>query len=124
MSVILCAPAATSALAAQHPDRHAAVAAALGCPDHSSGVLKTKLVELMRSTGMPSGVRACGVVCAISSMSLSCSWAGLSAVGYSSSDAVSLASATMAQQRLLNNMPTLYGQHDIQRVFEEAMHYW
>jgi hypothetical protein len=30
----------------------------------------------------------------------------------------------MAQQRLLNNMPTCYEQHSIQRVFEEAMNYW
>jgi hypothetical protein len=30
----------------------------------------------------------------------------------------------MAQQRLLNNMPTAYEQQRIQRVFEEAMDYW
>ena len=49
---------------------------------------------------------------------------GIAAAGYSSSDAESLAAATMAQQRLLNNMPTCYEQHSIQRVFEEAMSYW
>jgi hypothetical protein len=30
----------------------------------------------------------------------------------------------MAQQRLLNNMPTPYDQQRIQQVFEEAMNYW
>jgi hypothetical protein len=30
----------------------------------------------------------------------------------------------MAQQRLLNNMPTLYEQHRIEQVFQEAMDYW
>jgi hypothetical protein len=61
MSVILCAPASVAALASQHPERHAAVAAALGCTSFSScqtslpAALKSKLVQLMRSTGMPSG---------------------------------------------------------------------
>jgi hypothetical protein len=49
---------------------------------------------------------------------------GLAATGYSSSDAAVLASATMAQQRLLNNMPTLYEQDRIEQVFQEAMDYW
>jgi hypothetical protein len=62
MSVILCAPAAVASLAALHPDRHAAVAAALGCDvvngshSNAAATLKSKLVQLMRSTGMPSGV--------------------------------------------------------------------
>jgi hydroxyacid-oxoacid transhydrogenase len=115
MSVILCAPAAAAALAAQHPERHAAVASALGCMTGSSSSshstfhsqlaqrLKSKLVQLMRNTGMPSG---------------------LAATGYSCSDAASLAQATMAQQRLLNNMPSTFEQQRIQRVFEEAMVYW
>jgi hypothetical protein len=60
MSVMLCAPAAVAALAPQHPARHAAVAAAIGCPSSSSDsnlaeALKIKLVQLMRSTGLPSG---------------------------------------------------------------------
>ena len=111
MSVILCAPAAAAALAAQHPERHAAVASALGCitdssnssHTHLASILKSKLVQLMRSTGMPSG---------------------LAATGYNSSAAASLAAATMAQQRLLNNMPSTYDEARIQRVFEEAMVYW
>jgi hypothetical protein len=62
MSVILCAPAAVAAMATLHPGRHATVAAALGCGDsagsHSNlaATLKSKLVQLMRSTGMPSGL--------------------------------------------------------------------
>ncbi len=61
MSVVLCAPAAVASLASLHPHRHADVAAALGCSDISSNhtnvaaTLKSKLVQLMRSTGMPSG---------------------------------------------------------------------
>jgi hypothetical protein len=140
MSVVLCAPAAVAALASHHPDRHAAVAAALGCSGFGSSqttlsaTLKSKLVQLMRSTGMPSGThvflvkslflslfRAPSLLCALD---VTYVVSGIAAAGYSSSDAASLAAATMAQQRLLNNMPTCYEQHSIQRVFEEAMSYW
>lgn len=53
-----------------------------------------------------------------------CSRAGLAATGYTSSDAASLADATMLQQRLLNNMPAAYERHSIEQVFQEAMVYW
>ncbi len=49
---------------------------------------------------------------------------GLAAAGYTSSDASSLADATMVQQRLLNNMPTMFERHGIEQVFQEAMSYW
>jgi alcohol dehydrogenase class IV len=130
MSVVLCAPAAVAALAKQHPERHAAVAAALGCAYDSSGhanlaaSLKSKLVQLMRNTGMPSGMGRSCMHAYLRSNDYILLSLGLSAAGYSSCDAVLLAGATMMQQRLLNNMPATYERLHIEQVFQEAMDYW
>jgi hydroxyacid-oxoacid transhydrogenase len=110
MAVILNAPAVFRATARTDPGRHLAAARHLGAevrdavPEDDAGmILAERLIQVMRAVGMPNG---------------------LGGVGYSRSDATSLAGGAWHQQRLLMNAPVTFDEAMLAHAFEEAVRYW
>lgn len=109
MSVVLNAPAVFRKTAPVFPERHLEAARLLGAdtrdagPDDAGEVLAARLVELMRTCEMPSG---------------------LAAVGYGEDDIDALTAGAHAQQRLLTNAPCEMSKPVLADLFREAMRYW
>lgn len=109
MSVILTAPAAFRFTAPAAPGRHLEAARLLGAEVEGQAladageILAATLIALMRSTGMPNG---------------------LSAVGFTESDAAVLAQGTLPQHRVTRLSPRPADRADLEKLFSEAMRYW
>jgi len=110
LSVVINAPAAFRFTADASPDRHLRAAAALGVPgtegadpDDAGDLLAGRLEEMMRATGLPSG---------------------LEALGYSEDDVPRLVEGTWKQQRLLVMAPKEVTRDDLAALFRAGMRYW
>jgi hydroxyacid-oxoacid transhydrogenase len=108
MSVILNAPAVFRFTATANPERHLYAARLLGAdtsqvgPEDAGELLATTLIDLMRRTGMPNGLRA---------------------VGFSSDDVDDLVVGTLPQHRVTKLSPRPASADDLRRLFLDAMTY-
>ncbi|MCB1897608.1 MAG: iron-containing alcohol dehydrogenase, partial [Rhodocyclaceae bacterium] len=91
------------------PDRHLDAARWLGADltgatdDDAGERLASRLIELMRITGIPNGVGG---------------------VGYGSADLPTLAAGAWAQQRLVRNAPKAVDEAGLGELFGSALCYW
>ncbi len=108
MSVILSAPAVFARTASTSPERHLQAAAWLGADAANAGfddageVLSAHLKTLMRTTGMPRGLKG---------------------VGYQQSDIQRLAQGAIVQKRLLDNAPVAVDEALLSELYEAALSY-
>lgn len=109
MSVIVNAPSVFRKTAHACPERHLEGAGFLGADvngagdDDAGGILGTRIVELMKASGIPNGVGG---------------------VGYGAGDIGALIDGTLPQQRLLKNAPMEIGAEQLHAMFEGALSYW
>jgi alcohol dehydrogenase class IV len=108
MSVIVSAPAVARFTAPAAPERHRLAANLLGASgaidDEAAGeALAAELARLMRTTGMPNGLRA---------------------LGYADGDIPALVEGAFAQQRLLANAPRPVEREDLAHLFGDAFAAW
>jgi alcohol dehydrogenase class IV len=109
MAVVLNNPSVWRHTARAHPERHLHCARCLGAdlngatPDDAGEVLASRVIELMRATGMPNG---------------------LSALGFGDGDVDALATGAEPQYRVIRNAPVDVGRGELQALFRSAMRYW
>ena len=109
ISVIVNAPSVFRTTAAALPARHADAAEWLGAdsrgagPDDAGEVLVSRILQMMRDTGMPNGVGG---------------------LGYVDSDVTKLAEGAYAQQRLLTNAPIAVDRESLAALYRGASAYW
>lgn len=109
MSVIVNAPSAFRYTAQACPERHLHGARLLGgdatdVSDSESGsILAGRLIDMMRTTGMPNGVGG---------------------VGYTERDIPDLVEGAYAQKRLLLQSPRSVEQNDLAGIYSDAMNLW
>ena len=109
LSVIVNAPSVFRTTAAALPSRHVDAAGWLGAdsrgagPDDAGEVLVTRILRMMRDTGMPNGVRE---------------------LGYGDRDVARLADGAFAQQRLLANAPIPVSRESLAVLYRGAAQYW
>ena len=109
MSVIVNAPSVFRKTARACPERHLEGARFLGADvngadnDDAGELLGTRIVELMKASGIPNGVGG---------------------VGYGAGDIGALIEGTLPQQRLLKNAPMEIGAEQLHAMFEGALSYW
>jgi hydroxyacid-oxoacid transhydrogenase len=109
MSVIMNAPSVFRFTAPACPERHLHAAALLGASidgfgdDDAGNVLSTRIIELMRATAMPNGLRA---------------------LGYSPDDTPALTAGAFPQRRLFDNAPREIAREQLCALYESAMTYW
>ena len=109
ISVVINAPAAFRFTAKAAPERHLEAASALGAnvsgidPADGGELLATTLIEMMRKTGIPSG---------------------LAEIGYTDADVPRMAAAAFAQKRPLAQAPLAITEDDLAAIYRGAMRYW
>jgi hydroxyacid-oxoacid transhydrogenase len=109
MSVILNAPAVFRFTAPASPERHLLAARLMGVdtrgagPDDAGELLAGALIDVMRRTDMPSGLRA---------------------VGYTPADVEQLVAGTLPQHRVTKLSPRPAGPEELRGLFMDAMAYW
>lgn len=109
MSVILNAPSVFRWTGPADPQRHLRVASLMGVdttgihPDDAGETVATTIIDLMRRTGMPSG---------------------LSEVGYEPDDIDALVEGTLPQRRITQLSPKAFSTDDLRQLFLGAMRYW
>jgi hydroxyacid-oxoacid transhydrogenase len=109
ISVILNAPAVFRFTAPAAPHRHLCAAQMLGADITDAGlqdageVLSNRLIEIMRMTGMPSG---------------------LAEIGYSETDLDRLVEGTLPQHRVTKLSPRPASADDLRGIFRDALRYW
>lgn len=109
VSVVLNAPAAFRFTGPAAPAAHLRAADALGAdtrgasPEDGGDLLATRLIAMMRATGLPNG---------------------LSALGYGEADIPGLVTGASAQQRLLTIAPRPVSDEDLRGLYRDAMRYW
>jgi len=109
LSVVLNAPAAFRFTGPACPERHLEAARALGAdvsgaaPADGGELLALRLIEMMRATGLPSG---------------------LAEIGYGDADVPALVAGSFAQTRLLAQAPCPVAEVDLARLYKDAMKYW
>ena len=109
MSVILNAPAVFRFTAEVDPVRHLEAARCLGADvsgaSHADAgeVLAGRIIEIMRLTGMPSG---------------------LAAVGFTEADIDALVEGTIPQHRVTKLSPRPASPNDLRGLFRDALRYW
>lgn len=109
MAVILNAPAVFRFTAPSNPGRHLRAARWIGAEtdgavvEDAGEILAGRIIELMKATGMPSG---------------------LGAVGYGVEDVDALVAGTLPQQRLTKLSPTLADPTAFRALFVESMTLW
>lgn len=109
ISVILTSPSVFRFTAEGAPERHLEAAQCLGADTRDAGnddageVVATRIVELMRATGIPNG---------------------LEGIGFASDDAQALADSAMRQRRAIANAPRETSRDDTVGIFGGAMSYW
>ena len=109
MAVVLNNPSVWRYTAPTNPQRHIDCASYLGAdvrgsmPDDAGEVLATRVIELMKATGMPNG---------------------LSALGFDEDDLDALATGAEPQYRVIKNGPVDVGREEIRALFKQALRYW
>jgi hydroxyacid-oxoacid transhydrogenase len=109
LSVVINAPAAFRFTGHAGPERHLQAAAALGAdtsnaaPADGGELLALRLSDMMRATGLPSG---------------------LAEIGYRDDDIPALVKGSYAQQRLLAQAPCSVSEEDLGNIYRTAMKYW
>ena len=109
MSVILNAPSVFRFTAQADPERHLYAASLLGvdvssaAPSDAGEVLSNALIDIMRRTGMPNGLRA---------------------VGFDEEDVDQLVAGTLPQHRVTKLSPRPASESDLKELFLDAMAYW
>lgn len=109
ISVIVNAPAVFRFTGPACPERHLAAAAAIGAEIRDAGaeaagdVLADRVIEMMRATGIPNGLRG---------------------VGYGPEDVPALTDRSFAQKRLIDNAPCPVGHDQLRALFTAALGYW
>ena len=109
ISVIVGAPSIFRYTAEGAPARHLEAAGFLGAdargatPDEAGEVLSTRLIELMRATGMPNG---------------------LSGIGFGESSVRALAKSSARQGRAIANAPRESNLADMEHMYRGALSYW
>jgi len=109
MSVILNAPSVFRWTASANPERHLQAATWLGAetrgagPESAGDVLSSTLIELMRKTDMPNGLRS---------------------IGFDESDIDELVSGTLPQHRVTKLAPRPVTPEDLRELFRGALSYW
>lgn len=108
MSVILSAPSVYRATGPHAPERHLDAYKCLGGeydagPNEAGDALSELLVDLMKNTGMPNGLRD---------------------VGYNKEDLDRLTDGAIPQKRLLDMAPMAVNRDDVHALFNGALRYW
>ena len=109
MSVILNAPAVFRYTAPTNPERHLHAARLMGAdvsgvgPEDAGDILADAIVGLLREIGVPNG---------------------LSAIGYSETDAPTLAAGAIPQRRVIGLSPRPVEEEDLRRLFVDSMTLW
>lgn len=109
ISVIVNAPSIFRYTAEAAPQRHLEAAQFLGAdtggaaPQESGEIVSTRMIELMRSTGMPNG---------------------LSGVGFTRGDVKALTDSAIRQKRAISNAPRETNAVDIENLYAGALSYW
>lgn len=109
MSVILTAPAVFRFTASANPERHLYAARLLGVDtthaqtDEAGDLVANAIINLMKQTDMPSGLRA---------------------IGYTSDDVDKLVQGTLPQHRVTKLSPRAASAQDLRELFLDAMNYW
>jgi hydroxyacid-oxoacid transhydrogenase len=109
MSVILNAPSVFRWTASANPERHLQAATWLGAetrgaaPENAGDVLSSTLIELMRKTDMPNGLRS---------------------IGFHESDIDELVTGTLPQHRVTKLAPRPVTPEDLRELFRGALSYW
>ncbi len=71
--------------------------------EDGGGLLADRVIEMMRRTGIPNGLRG---------------------VGYGDNDVEALTDGAFPQKRLLDNAPCPVGRDQLAGLFHSAMRYW
>ncbi len=109
LSVIVNSPSVFRYTAQAAPERHLEAARYLGedirdaAPEDAGELVASKIVSLMRATGVPNG---------------------LSGVGLTKDDAAAMADSAIRQRRAIGNAPREAGLDEIRGIFEQAVSYW
>lgn len=109
MSVILHAPAVFRWTAATNPTLHLQAAQMMGAdtrgatPDDAGPILANAIVEIMRKTGMPNGLKA---------------------IGFSEADVDTLVEGTLPQHRVTKLSPKPASAADLRQLFLDSMTCW
>ena len=109
MAVVLNNPSVWRYTAPSCPERHLSAAGCLGAnirdagPADAGEALAGRVVELMRSAGMPNG---------------------LAALGFGAADVDALATGAEPQYRVIRNAPKDVSRDDLKSLFSAAMRYW
>jgi hydroxyacid-oxoacid transhydrogenase len=109
MAVVLNNPSVWRHTAAAAPARHLHCAHSLGAdardggPGHEGEALATRVIALMRKTGMPNG---------------------LAALGFAESHVDALATGAEPQYRVIKNAPVDIGRDELRSLFRAALRYW
>lgn len=109
ISVILTSPSVFRFTAQGAPERHLEAAACLGAdtgdatPDDAGEVVATRIVEMMRATRLPNGLRG---------------------IGFTADDVDALAGSAIRQHRPIANAPRETNRDDAAEIFKNAMSYW
>jgi len=109
MSVIVNAPAVFRFTAEACPERHLEATGLLGgetrgaAPEDAGEALATRIIALMRATGMPNGIGG---------------------VGYGAADIPALTEGAYPQRRLMENAPRSVAKEALGGLFRDALAYW
>lgn len=109
LAVLLTSPAVYRFTASADPERHLFVADLMGVDvlrarqEEAGEILARAMINLMRRTGMPNGLRA---------------------VGYTLEDVPAMVAGTLPQQRLTKLSPRLFDEADLAAIFMDSMSYW
>ncbi len=109
MAVVLNNPSVWRHTAPASPERHLHCAHCLGAdvrgadPAFAGEALATRVIGLMRATGMPNG---------------------LNALGFDESHVDALATGAEPQYRVIRNAPVDIGRDELKRLFRSALKYW
>jgi alcohol dehydrogenase class IV len=109
ISVIVNAPSVFRTTAQALPARHADAAVWLGAdtkgagPQDAGETLVSKIMQMMRDTGMPNGIGG---------------------LGYDERDVSKLTAGALAQQRLITNAPMTVSSESLAELYRAARTYW
>ena len=109
MAVVLNNPSVWRHTAPAHPQRHLHCALCLGAntrdatPGDAGEVLASRVIELMKITGMPNG---------------------LTALGFGEAQIDALATGAEPQYRVIKNAPVDIGRDELRSLFRAALRYW
>src|SRR5205823_12002660 len=109
MAVVLNNPSVWRHTAPAHPERHLRCARHLGAetrgagPDDAGEALASRVIDLMKITGMPNG---------------------LTALGFAEDQIDALATGAEPQYRVIKNAPVDIGRDELMSLFRAALRYW